>query len=158
MMHLTSGPVVIGINQYFDMILKRQTLRKNAEVRTATRSEAWHLYSSPKSHLQIHKDGNSMKFDLTSCGITTLVAILATMWFDDSSSEFNSSSCSYPSRWTQVQSSDLNSHRWIHFEFQFKADTRARIRDFCWSRWTSYRTTVPLMSCGFPFVHVISPT
>ena len=119
-----------------------------------------HGICSPRRQVtcKLNIDGNSMKFDLTSCGITTLVAILSTMCFDDLCSEFNPSSCSYPSRWTQVQSSALNSHRWIHFEFQFKADTRARIRDFCWSRWTSYRTTVPLMSCRFTFVHVISPT
>ena len=45
-------------------------------------------------------------------------------------------------------------HCWVFF--QFKEDSRARIRRHCWSRWTSYRTTVPRMSFWITFVHVIS--
>ena len=45
-------------------------------------------------------------------------------------------------------------HCWVLF--QFTEDSRARIRRHCWSRWTSYRTTVPRMSFWITFVHVIS--
>ena len=45
-------------------------------------------------------------------------------------------------------------HCWVLF--QFKEDSRARIRRHWWSRWTSHRTTVPRMSFWITFVHVIS--
>ena len=56
----TAGPVVKRIKQHLDLFLKWPKGKTTAEVWSAKRSEARHLFSSPTSHLQIK---HRWKFD-----------------------------------------------------------------------------------------------